>query len=204
MTFYSIMFGILFIGSVQLLFQSFFTSDWIGVSLAGILCVLIFNDTLYTSHTVENETRKYSVSLKRLDLLNFFILSIGLILISPRQNVFISGSFFDLFTANSNALTGKWAFSYHNREAFFWLTIIVYTISAMIWNHIYDGNLRDMKRVKEWLTFPIWIAFLPMLLISMVIPNALFSLILRYCILIFIIYYLLFFKAKRFSTSIQN
>lgn len=46
MTFYNIIFGILFLGAVRELLHAFVTSDWTKLGMAGTLALVVFNDTI--------------------------------------------------------------------------------------------------------------------------------------------------------------
>src|ERR1700687_3464971 len=89
MTFYNIIFGILFLGAFRQLMLLSATSDSGHVWMAATLLVLIINDVVNTTYIVEGrDPEKYTLFQKLIDLTNFFLLSIALIALQPDNNPF--------------------------------------------------------------------------------------------------------------------
>src|ERR1044071_10132656 len=86
MTFYNIIFGILFLGGVREIFVAL-TSEHGGGLLAfweaSILTLLIFSDVVYTSHVLEELKYPYTVWMKLIDLTSFILLTAALLLFNP-------------------------------------------------------------------------------------------------------------------------
>ena len=195
MTFYSIMFGVLFIGSVQALIHSFSVSNWNSMSLAGVLCILIFNDTLYTSHIVDKDPKLYSVPMKRIDLLNFFIFALCILCITPDGTTLTTGSFLDLLTYKKDSVVVNNSPSIH--ESIFWLLLVIYTFFAIAWNHLSENRLMDMVNPKSWLTLKSWLVFFPMIFISYFFYDCKLVMWLRIVIILYLLIYLLFIKSRK-------
>lgn len=122
MTFYNVLSALLFLGALRVLLIAFEFSNWSNLFASLCLTVLVFNDMLATSHTVETtEEVKYTMSLMIIDLVNFLLLALAMIVISPTSNLFnvplprLAG----LLTANS-----------------FWLLLTWYWIFLMTWTHL--------------------------------------------------------------------
>jgi hypothetical protein len=87
MTFYNIIFGILFLGACQAAVAS------IGTDLDGwlliLVAVLIFTDVVNTSEAVENRGVEYTIWMKLYDLLSFLLLGLSIILLSKSTKNFL-------------------------------------------------------------------------------------------------------------------
>jgi hypothetical protein len=75
MTFYNIIFGILLVAAVGEMLRSLNHPNWLHLWEATSLALLVVSDVIFTSHVIEERKKPYSVSMKFLDLFNFFILS---------------------------------------------------------------------------------------------------------------------------------
>ena len=80
MTFYNIIFGILFIAACRELVLLAWEPAWLT---GACVVALIFNDVINTSHRVEEEKSKYTVEMKALDLMSFFVLWGALTALDP-------------------------------------------------------------------------------------------------------------------------
>jgi hypothetical protein len=87
MTFYNIIFGILFLGACQAAVAS------IGTNLDGwllvLVAVLIFTDVVNTSEAVENRGVEYTIWMKLYDLVSFLLLGMSIILLSKSTKNFL-------------------------------------------------------------------------------------------------------------------
>src|ERR1043165_3689813 len=89
MTFYNVLSALLFIGSLRVLLQAIETQEFSGMATAGCLVVLVFNDMLSTSYTIESGRQiSYTLPLMLIDLWNFGLLSLAMIVISPTRNLY--------------------------------------------------------------------------------------------------------------------
>lgn len=114
--------ALLFLGSLRVLLIAFETADWPRILAAGCLTVLVFNDMLATSHTVESESKiKYTLPLMIIDLCNFLFLALAMVVISPSQNLF------DVALPKLAGLLG---------QSSFWLLLTLYWLCLMLWTHI--------------------------------------------------------------------
>lgn len=84
MTFYNIIFGLLFLASVREVISEL-------IFPAGMFCeavfltLLIFSDVVYTSHVIEERKIFYNVFMKLIDLLNFLLLLAALCILNPSE-----------------------------------------------------------------------------------------------------------------------
>ena len=132
MTFYSIIFGILFVAACRqlLLFPPAEPSFWMAATIA----TLIFNDVLYTSHTLETRgVKKYVLAMKFIDLGNFLLLGVALVVLNPGQNLIDADV--------SGWLTER-------PVSFFWGLLFAYWMLSIVWN-ILGGLYRKSPR-RRW------------------------------------------------------
>jgi hypothetical protein len=132
MTFYNIIFGILFVAACrQLLCLADSNLGWTAATVA----LIVFNDTLHTSQLLEgDEGLEYKLSMKYLDLVAFMLLSLALIALDPADNPFapklaptISGWLSKTWTVWA-LLAGYWTI------AWFW-NLAAGLTSPMKWNN---------------------------------------------------------------------
>jgi hypothetical protein len=122
MTFYNVLSALLFLGAVRVLLVSIDSSNWSDAAATGSLVVLVFNDMLSTSHDVESrEDIRYTLPLMLIDLWNFLLLAVAMIVISPKKNLF------DVELHRISSALG--AHSY-------WLLLALYWVSLMVWTAI--------------------------------------------------------------------
>ena len=141
MTFYSILFGVLFIGTMKEFAQSVLTGDALKIILSVNLALIIFNDVLYTAHFISDRDGIYTVKMKILDLLNFFILGTAIVCISPNRNIFLA-------EADVAGLPSSVA------PIYIWLLIAAYWGSALMWNFLAERAMKKagVRRFRmEWL-----------------------------------------------------
>src|SRR5437588_12964092 len=117
MTFYNVLSALLFVGTVRVLLLGFEALNWPIIFASGCLAVVVFNDMLSTSHQVESRKEVvYEMPLMLIDLVNFLILALAMIVISPKANLF------------GVDLTRTATFLGHNS---FWLLLTIYWLSLM-------------------------------------------------------------------------
>jgi len=136
MTFYSILYSVLFISSFSnLIFIVISKQEFLSAIISVILCLVIINDIIYSSHQLDRNSEDYLLSMKFIDLLNFFVLSISLILISPQNNIFVG---------NLSIAPSFFIFKY--RFIFIWITLTIYFSVSIIWDYLlYENSLKDRK-----------------------------------------------------------
>ncbi|HWM44110.1 MAG TPA: hypothetical protein VNP36_16850 [Burkholderiales bacterium] len=121
MTFYSILFAVAFLASVQDLFLALFTRSLWHLPFPAVVSVLVFIDTIYTTHYMESKGPDYGLTLKMLDLLGVLFLLLALTVLSPDTNSFVKvGSSAQIF-----------GFSPH---ASFWLSLSLYFAVTIVWH----------------------------------------------------------------------
>lgn len=121
MTFYSIVFGFLFVGASRSVIAGLFPWDAIFFLRSAILTVLIINDVIFTSHLIEQEGVQYSIGMKLIDLVSFLVLSMALVIIDPSTS--------NIYGVKvPTLLDAKW------RSAAFWTALLVYWLLGQIWN----------------------------------------------------------------------
>lgn len=121
MTFYNIIFGILFLGACR---QTMLLIDTPFIYAAATVAIVVFNDSLNTSHIFERNTNPpdYRIWLKILDLVGFLILSLALVALNTSDNPF-------QFTTPAK-------FADRLNRVTPWPFISAYWVTATIWNHI--------------------------------------------------------------------
>jgi hypothetical protein len=144
MTFYSILYAILFLGSLREVIRAFGEGNWDVFWMAAILTMFIFNDVLYTSHFIEKETGAYSLSMKISDLVNFIFFAIAILALYPdRDNVF-------------EASPGEW-FRHLPRKSVFWGAVSLYWFTLILWNSL--GAYFAGNHVNIWI-YIVWLVAL--------------------------------------------
>jgi hypothetical protein len=126
MTFYSILFAVAFLASLQQLFIAIFTRELFDITFPAVVTLLVFIDTLYTSHYLEPDPGKYKFPMKLLDIAGLILLMFALIVLAPANNSIVV-----LDPA-------------HFKETFlpmlscFWLALAAYFACSLVW-HSYAG-----------------------------------------------------------------
>jgi diamine N-acetyltransferase len=153
MTFYNIIFGILFLGAFREVVSSLATGpDWNKFCLTATLSVLIFSDTIYTSMVIEGRRNTYSVLMKLLDLTSFILLSFAVVVVDPtKENMFQVDA-----ACRLESLFGSENFK---REGVFWMLLSLYAIVLILWN-VRAGVYRNLKQ-HRWVTLvqPLLVVF---------------------------------------------
>ena len=85
MTFYSMIFGILFLGAFREFLRSLNNESFAQICESATLMLLIFSDVIYTSHVVQDRQRPYTVVMKYTDLGSFILLSLAVFALDPTQ-----------------------------------------------------------------------------------------------------------------------
>lgn len=121
MTFYNVLSALLFLGSLRVLLLALEVSNWSDTMTSGCLTILVFNDMLSASHSIETEGREYTMPLMLLDLVNFLLLAFATIVISPTKNLF------DISLPRLAGLMGPGSF---------WLLLLLYWVLLICWTHV--------------------------------------------------------------------
>lgn len=88
MTFYNVLSALLFIGGLRIVFLAIEGSRGYLFFASATLCIIVFNDMLAASDAFEEDDMAYGTFLKILDLVNFLLLSLGTIALSPDSNLY--------------------------------------------------------------------------------------------------------------------
>lgn len=142
MTFYNIIFGLLFIGAFrEVVFALSGGPDWRLFCLAGTLSMLVFSDTIYTSLVIEGKKKRYRAPMKLLDLWSFILLSFAVVVLNPKEN--------DLFEVDvTKVLNAVTIGTGWNWEALFWGLLTLYMINLVVWNSLL--SIRDVMWRDRW------------------------------------------------------
>ncbi|MCB9165630.1 MAG: hypothetical protein H6592_14545 [Flavobacteriales bacterium] len=137
MTFYNIIFGILFVGACQqFLFALISRPEHLIVS--AVIALMVINDAVHTSNYFEgeqSEPKEYQLVQKWIDLFSFVVLGLAILSIS------------ELPDPQLTQLVDQ-RFTFFHEEWFTWLLLGVYWISATLWN-IVDGAFSS-SLVQPW------------------------------------------------------
>ena len=188
MTFYNIIFGILFLCAIREVLQAWFDGDRRRFWMSAVLTVLISNDILYTSHCIEERKLAYTISMKLADLVDFILLALAVLLLSPNGN---------LLGVQTNRRNDNSPLA--NREPHFWLLICAYWSLCMLWNFLggaYTGDGFVWRRDIPYLFF---LPLLAMLVCSRLAPGHRLTSSIRPLLTVFAALYLLAFKAPEMS-----
>lgn len=121
MTFYNVLSALLFIGALRVLLVSIENGNWPDIFASSCFAMIVFNDMLSFSLSVEiNKEIKYTARLMLIDLVNFLLLALALLGMSPAKN------FFDVPLPNLAS---------HLDGAAFWLLLLLYWVLLMIWTY---------------------------------------------------------------------
>lgn len=132
MTFYNVLSALLFVGALRVLLLAFEASNGPNIFGSGCLVVLIFNDMLSTSYLVESKAEiKYTLPLMLIDLWNFLILALAMIVISPGDNLF-----------NIKLFKIAGFLGQHS----FWPLLALYWVFLMLWTYISGTGCLGQRR----------------------------------------------------------
>jgi hypothetical protein len=149
LTFYNIIFGILFLCAVRELLQAWFDREWVRFWMSVALTLLISNDILFTSHLIEERHVPYSIAMKLSDLVNFVLLSMAVLMLSPRGNLLG-------VDAQRGEMHGGSSPHHLRREPSFWGLICAYWGICLLWDILggaYDGDHLVWRRSIPYLFF---------------------------------------------------
>lgn len=143
MTFYSILFAVLFFECVRILARVVLEDTNVPLALPITIVVLIINNVLFTTAVVEEKRLgepNYDPASKLLDLLAFALVSIALLLLSPTSN---------LFQVDASRL-GSWAegsrWLGNDSIVAAWIAILLYQTTNLVWN----WTTLAYKRYPKW------------------------------------------------------
>lgn len=135
MTFYNVISAVLFLGAFRELLASIQIGDRSALMRAAVLALLVFNDAIYTSWTIETRNKKYGPSLMLIDLINFTLLAGALIFLNP--------------TANNIFQLELTSFKQWLTESMFWLLLGVYWILILLWT--WKAGVYSEPNYPRWL-----------------------------------------------------
>jgi RimJ/RimL family protein N-acetyltransferase len=159
-TFYNIIFGILFLGAFREVIRSLAEGpDWTLFWQTATLSVLIFSDTIYTAVVIEGKRKRYTMRMKLLDLASFILLSLAVVVIHPTDK--------NMFEVNATSQLGRLLGELGcTAEALFWSLLCAYSLVLIIWNAW--GKTYDGLRHHRWV---MWVQ--PMMLVVFGVMAAL-------------------------------
>ena len=143
MTFYHIIFGILFSVTAREVLGDILSWKVSGtIELDGLLqgltlMFLVVSDIMFTSHMVEEKKVDYTFNMKLCDLLRFFVLSAALYALNPNNDLL-------------HIAEGKESVASAEFESIFWLLICMYWCLLIAWNEfgkVYEG----LKAGDKWI-----------------------------------------------------
>jgi RimJ/RimL family protein N-acetyltransferase len=176
MTFYSMIFGILFVAATGELLRSLNHPAFRHAVEALVVMLLIISDVIYTSHVIEDRKIGYKVSLKFLDLLSFFLLTAAIFTLNP---------------AKEGRFGAAGAEPY--LTAFFWCLIVLYWGTLILWNAV-AGVYKRLPPDKRWQQPAIAAPLVVTAVAAVVAPGSGFVSLCRVAVLIIIIWYVAFYK----------
>jgi hypothetical protein len=186
MTFYNIIFGLLFIGAFrEVIFALAQGPDWRLFCLTATLSVLVFSDTIYTSVVIEEKKKEYCINMKLLDLWSFILLSFAVVILNPATN--------DMFEVNVTCVlqavvsTTEWS-----PESLFWALLTLYMVNLVIWNKLLGvDQVQWRHRWVKWVQPALAVMFAAMAVLAW---HAVELRHVRWVVLIAVLAYLLRFK----------
>ncbi len=135
MTFYNIIFGILFLGACQAVLISLAsgTDTWL-ISLVGLM---VFNDAVNTAEVVEQRQFDYTIRMKLIDLGSFLILAANLILLSEDKKNFLDAPIYSVLP------------EILKHPSVPPVLLLVYWGLVACWNR----ESKDLRKPREWPNF---------------------------------------------------
>lgn len=136
MTFYHVLSALLFFGALRVVIVSIETGSIPRLFTSVCVSALVLNDMLATSLHVEKNRREYTLPLMLLDLFNFLLLSLALIVISPNLNH---------FEVEAPRLAGSLG------APAFWFLLAIYWVALILWTRqSLKGLEQQSRRVVLW------------------------------------------------------
>jgi hypothetical protein len=196
MTFYNIIFGILFLCAIREVLQAWFDGESVRFWMSAALTLLISNDILFTSHLIEERHIPYTIAMKLTDLLDFVILSMGVLMLSPRGNLL--GVQAREGQADADRLP-----CHIRREPAFWGLICAYWSVCLLWDILggaYAGESHIWRRSIPYLFF---VPLVGTWCLAYWLPRGRLIRLARPAVAVLAAGYLLLFKAPEID-SLQN
>lgn len=132
MTFYNIIFGLLFLGACQAVLVSLGTGT--DTMLLMLVALLIFNDAINTSEVVEERKFTYTLPMKLFDLASFLILATTLLVLSENTKNFLDVPIYPVLPD---------AFKHPSAPP---LLLLAYCAMVAGWNLVSP----EVGRIEEW------------------------------------------------------
>lgn len=123
MTFYNIIFGILFLASLREVVVAVVLGTGVFWE-AAVLTLLVFSDAIYTSHVVEEHKYPYTVQMKLVDLANFLVLACALLVLHPHSDNLLQVSLTPALERLFGGPTPRWPF---------WTLLTAYWLGLTRW-----------------------------------------------------------------------
>jgi len=144
---------------------------------------LIFNDALYTSHELESMQIPYLIQMKLIDLVNFLLLAMAIVMIDPLEN--------QLGVKSTSELK--------YREFFFWSLLTTYWALTIAWNR-FEGLAPARTTSYRIVQYALLVILIVMSILTAKWPARSFTTLTRRCIPMLL---LLYFGGYKLSVFIR-
>lgn len=136
MTFYNVISAVIFVGAFRELLSALQAGNRPVLWMASLLALLVFNDAIFTSWTVETRQQRYSPQLMAIDLMNFMTLSLALVFLNPTQT--------NVLQLELKQLATSWL-----SEVRFWMLLGGYWLLVMLWTKL--ARVYANPKYPRWL-----------------------------------------------------
>lgn len=201
MTFYHIIFGLLFVGAFAEVISALAKGpDWNLFCLAATLSVLVVSDVIYTSVVIESKKYRYTMKMMLLDLLSFILLSFAVITLNPTSHMFEVDA-----TEALRAFVSRIGSS---REALFWFLLTIYMLNLYFWNKLMmiEDPIKRQHYQRFYLVQPTY-ALIFAFMCLMASHTSELGVVLNYfrmLVLIAVLAYLVIYKSYMCSNSLEG
>jgi hypothetical protein len=139
MTFYNVISAVIFVGAFRELLSSLQDGDRPAVVRASIVALLVFNDAIFTSWTIETRQQRYEPRLMAIDLINFGIIAATLVFLNSAQT--------NVLQLDLTRLSTAWL-----SEARFWFLLAIYWLLIILWTSLAGVYRRPKypRRLIPW------------------------------------------------------
>lgn len=192
MTFYNIIFGILFLCAVREVLQAFVDRCWPKFWMSTALGVLICNDILYTSHCIEENHIPYTISMKLADLTNFLLLAACVMVLSPTGNLLGVQS-------TRSEVAGHPPPRRALGEPAFWFLLSAYWGLCMFWNVVGGAYAAENVAWRRTLPLALSIPLVSMWGLAWCWPRSRIMPLVRPAVAVLATLYVLLFKAPEIA-----
>jgi hypothetical protein len=185
MTFYNIIFGVVFICSVFTFLAALADGSNLIILLPQSILIFLmsFNDIINTSEAVETEKADYNLPLKSLDSINFVLYMFVLFSIKPNNKI-LNIDFSDFYSSITT-----------NRSKIFWILVFIIFSVSFFWNFLIEN--------KIFLKYNYYVIFFQFLSLFIFVLSV-FSVDIKYFTIAFCALYFLFIVMKIACPKFQD